>query len=245
LTVPVAILALIATVAGSAVLSPVRQLVAVLPEEVGVGASRAAETAADEMRSSELVVPRWRSIPAPVLTPPPLPPDEQVVAATGGGTGGSEETAGGPAVPPDDRQPRAIDPIRWLLASCGAGLGLLLAGRGRGSFEARRREQAIARGFYLSSIVLWATGFVGQSVAAVLLAAERLLIGPVLDLLSRVILPFSRLPSVSPAAARSEDLAFPRPALVGMAAFATLLILALAVWGTSHLSPDDWKQVIP
>jgi len=242
LTVPVAILALVATVVGSAILSPVRQLVSLLPAEMSLEVSRISPAA----RPTDRAFPLWRVIPAPELAPPPLPdsdvtstpqpPDEPPYEPP---DESSYESPGESPAPSNERLPRAIDPIRWLLAAGGAITGLLLAGRGRGSFESRRRQESLAVGFHLSTVSVRLAWFLGQSVAALLLVVERLLIGPALDLFARIVLPFGRIPSTPHPAATATAQARPRAALLSMSLFSILLIAAIAIWGLSNLSPAD------
>lgn len=232
LSVPVAILALVATVVGSAVLSPVRQLIAVLPTEMSAEVARTARSVAlSPARPFDVNFPLWRDIPTPALTPQLPPSGEDDL---------TPDTAPQPLpvetpTPPDTRVPRAINPIRWSIALAGAVAGFFLARRIRGSFESRRREVALAHGLHLSSFSVGLTTFLGQSLAALLLVFERLLLGPIFDALARVVLPFGRLPTSSPAAALASRQAAPRTALLTMCLFAGTLVFALAFWALSHL----------
>lgn len=244
LSVPVAILALVATVVGSAVLSPVRQLIAVLPAEMSAEVARTARTGLSITRPLDYTFPLWRDIPIPALTPqlPPSGEDDPSPDSITPQPPTSPPLTENPT-PPDTRQPRAINPIRWSLAIAGAVAGFFLARRVRGSFESRRREIALAHGLHLSSFSVGLTTFLGQSLAALLLVFERLLLGPVFDALARVVLPFGRLPSSSPAAALASRQAAPRTALLTMCLFAGILVSALAFWALSHLPLLDVPTV--
>lgn len=114
LTVPVALLALIATVAGDPIWSPVRQLVLVGPDEVAAVATGTSDPLSSPESPAYPGMALARDIAPPVVRPPPAPEDRSALEAL-------EDTP----LPPDDKTPRLVDPLRWAAGFVAGGIGLL------------------------------------------------------------------------------------------------------------------------
>lgn len=234
LTVPVAALAVAATVAGQAAIAPVVQLVAVLPTEVaGVVAGPEGPLNTPAPPESPRTLPRWREVRPPPVTPPPLRPEDE-------GLFDVAELQRVPEadVPPDTRTPQAIDPLRWLLGAFGAVLGLLLAGRGRGTPSQRHAAEAVARGWFVPAVarglVRGAWSAAGLAVATV----ERVVLAGLVDGAGRILLPVGRRPSRAVAADVRHRLALSRGASVVLLGLAAVLMALMAAYRLLHgLSP--------
>lgn len=222
LTVPVAALAVVATVIGSAVLSPVDHLVYVLPREMtGVVAGRDGpiHPGRDRAEADEPLPPGWREIRPPMVTPP-LPSDDP-----------AEDPRPPPdEPPPDTKTPRAVDPARWMLAAFGGVLGLLLAGRGRGTPAQRHFGEALARGFYASRAAVWTATRFSDAVAEAVRVTDRLVWAASVDLLARIVLPIGRRPSRHVAASPQHRLARPLGSLLLLSLISLGIMFTVATW---------------
>lgn len=204
LSVPVALLALVALVSGHPFLSPVRQLVAVLPGEMAQLVSTT--TAESDWQGMRLA----REVPRPLMPPPPAPEDEPPAV---------EDTA----VPPDDKIPRVIDPLRWGVALGATGVGLVLPLFHR--LPARRTARLrplrilISRGLFVSRSVTLAGHRAIALGAMTGMTIEQFLTNPAGNLLSCVLLPFSRIPKPTPS----------RTQMVGLVLFAAILIFSFVL----------------
>jgi NADH-quinone oxidoreductase subunit L len=214
LTVPVAILALVATVAGDPVLSPVRQLTVEWPGEMSrLMAGAAAQDADAQDHNGTVTWPglsRMRPITPPVIPPPPAPDDPRMQ---------SELEA--QELPPDDKPPPLIDPLRWTLAGLalpsGALLPLLL--RRRLSVAPLVKASRVTSRLYsiaTSSVVLAST--LARTV-------EAFALEPLLSTLGRIVMPLRTSPPT-----RTHSLSPGRAVLMTLLASALSLAAVLAMY---------------
>jgi NADH-quinone oxidoreductase subunit L len=166
LTVPVALLALIATVASHPTLSPVWQLVTVLPHEMSALVAPEDPGLWEDQR---MALARDAAPPAP--RPPPAPEDEPADRAAADLSADSS----------DERYPRLIKPAQWTLALVGAAIGLPL---GLGTrrliqpFLPYRPLAATFRGLF-------------QTAGTLASAADQFLLTPLYELAGGVLFPFA------------------------------------------------------
>lgn len=231
LTVPVAALAVAATIAGQAAVAPTVQLVAALPAEMsgvvaGPEGPMAIVTGSGEPPRG---VPGWREVRPPPVTPPPLRPEDEGLldVADSGAAQGADR-------PPDTRIPQAIDPVRWMLGAFGAVLGLLLAGRGRGTPTQRHAAEAVARGLYVPWAVRRALALGCAALAFAAGVVERVVLVGSVDGLSRVLLPLGVRPGRAVAAVRRATIARALGSAVLLVTMAAAMMSAVAVYVLSH-----------
>jgi NADH:ubiquinone oxidoreductase subunit 5 (subunit L)/multisubunit Na+/H+ antiporter MnhA subunit len=227
LSVPVAILAVVATVSGHPVLSPVRQLVLAWPAET----RSAVEAVVRASGGDELSVDDWdglalaRDVAPPVVRPPPAPEDVQPADEV--------ETM----VPPDDKTPRLIDPLRWSLAGALAVVGLAWPGLFRHvGRRVERGRRAISGGGYLARAGTGVVRRAGRAGAEVLVGMEALLVTPVWERWSSVMVPWARsVQRERVGEARTQAEVGERRRLVSVVLFAGVVALLVVGWAVTWM----------
>lgn len=161
LTVPVGLLALIATVAINPALSPTWQLITVLPDEMAMLVSPDDPALWSYMR---MALARDAAPPAPR---PPLAPED--------------DPAEHPVDSANERYPRLIKPSHWILALVGIGIGLPLG------LGFRRTIQPFLPYRPLSATLRAAF----QTAGTVAAALEQFILTPLHDLVANLLFPFA------------------------------------------------------
>lgn len=208
LSVPVAILALIATVSGSALVSPVQQLISVLPREMQTAAVQS-DFAPEHKSTAWKGNDYWRPIPPPIL-PAPLPPELR----------DDEDLPPVIVTTLESEAPEWTAKLRWSITALGAIGGLAIPWfLWRGPQPRQRARELLARAFHLPRISLRAAAILTRFAATLTLGLERLVLEPAIDLAGRIAIPAFRSP----------------PALTRTRATLTLLLTAVliaaaAVW---------------